>query len=75
VKPGDFAEISVPFIAPTTPGNYGSFWKMYNSSGYVFGDPFNISIIVGEPTPTGNAPTATIEPAITGTATVGWGTP
>ena len=75
VKPGDFAEISVPFIAPTTPGNYGSFWKMYNSSGYVFGDPFNISIIVGEPTPTGNAPTATITPAIPGTVSAGWGTP
>ncbi len=72
VKPGDFAEISVPFTAPTAPGNYGSYWKMYNSSGFVFGDVFSINIIVGEPTATGKAPTATLTatPAPTKTGTI-----
>ena len=82
VKPGDFADISVPFTAPASPGKYSSFWKMYNSSGFVFGDVFNIDITVGEPTATGKPPTATLTatptPTITGTvvvtATFDWGT-
>lgn len=71
VKPGEFYEVSVPFTAPTSPGSYSSYWKLYNSSGFVFGDAFSINIVVGEPTATGNAPTltitATLTPIITGT--------
>ena len=82
VKPGEFADISVPFTAPALPGNYGSYWKLYNSSGFVFGDAFSISISVGDPTPTGKAPTATFTPTptttlaagISATPTVIWGT-
>lgn len=82
VKPGESVDISVPFTAPTAPGSYGSYWKLYNSSGFVFGDAFSVNITVGEPTATGKAPTVTLTatntPNTTGTvaatATTDWGT-
>ncbi len=84
VKPGELADVSVPFTAPMETGSFGSYWKMYNSSGFVFGDAFSINITVGEPTATGKAPTATLTPTktptitgtavVTGTATSAWGT-
>lgn len=84
VKPGELADVSVPFTAPMEKGSFGSYWKMYNSSGLVFGDAFSVNITVGEPTATGKAPTATLTPTktptitgtavVTGTATSEWGT-
>lgn len=84
VKPGEFADVSVPFTAPMQTGNFGSYWIMYNSSGFVFGEYFSINITVGQPTATPKPPTATPTPTatsiITGTVVVtattpsGWGT-
>lgn len=59
VRPGEYADVSVPFTAPKTKGNYSSYWKMYNASGYVFGDVFNIYIVVADATPTNVTPTLT----------------
>lgn len=68
VKPGEYADLSVPFTAPASPGSYSSYWKLYNASGFVFGDAFSVKISVGEPTATGKAPTATLTPTVTGTS-------
>lgn len=81
VKPGEFADISVPFTAPSAPGNYSSYWKLYNSSGFVFGDAFSVNISVGEPAATSQPPTATTTATLAATnsgtaaatATVEWG--
>lgn len=58
VPPGEYADVSVLFTAPATAGNYSSYWKLYNSSGYIFGDAVSVSIQVGSPTP--ETPTAEI---------------
>src|SRR5688572_614225 len=58
VFPGQEAEIFIPFIAPTIPGHYQSFWKLRNASGTLFGtgdsasDPFLLDILVSGPTVT-----------------------
>lgn len=46
VAPGKFAEISVPFTAPTEKGKYYSLWKMFNPAGQQFGEYATINIIV-----------------------------
>lgn len=68
VLPGEYADVSALFTAPATAGNYSSYWKLYNSSGYVFGDAVSVSIQVGNPTATAVPPTATTAPP-TATAT------
>ena len=68
VRPGDYADVSVPFTAPMTKGNFSSYWKMYNASGYVFGDVMNIFIVVSDLTPTAGTATPTI--TITATPSV-----
>ena len=37
VEPGQEVEVSVNFIAPTTPGAYTGYWQMVNSKGIPFG--------------------------------------
>ena len=63
--------ISVDFTAPQTNGSYISYWKMYNASGYVFGDAMNVQFSVGTPSPTtaGATATATVTETPTITAT------
>lgn len=68
VPPGEFAEISVLFTAPTNPGTYSSYWKLLSANGYYFGDPVSINITVGIPSPTVPPPTATTTPTKTTTA-------
>lgn len=67
VKPGDPLEISISFTAPTTAGDYVSWWKLQNDKGEFFGTAFSVAIkVVGAPAATG---TATATPTETPTAT------
>ena len=65
VAPGEYADVSVPFTAPVTPGVYSSYWKLLSSNGYYFGDVVSITIKVGNPTPTIPGLTATPAPSAT----------
>ncbi|HOM66593.1 MAG TPA: NBR1-Ig-like domain-containing protein [Brevefilum fermentans] len=47
VSPETSLALTVNMVAPSTPGNKISYWKMYNASGDAFYD-FNITITVGE---------------------------
>ncbi len=38
VEPGQEVDVSVNFIAPTTPGTYTGYWQMVNSKGIPFGN-------------------------------------
>ena len=46
VKPGDYVEISLEFTAPSTPGKYISYWRLFSDSRKYFGDACTISIVV-----------------------------
>lgn len=46
VSPGSEVEVSVQFKAPSTPGEYVSYWRMQNALGYPFGEFFYVKIIV-----------------------------
>ena len=62
VKPGESIEISISFTAPTTGGDYVSWWKLQNDKGEFFGTPFSVAIKVVGAAATG---TATSEPTVT----------
>lgn len=65
VAPGEAIQITVPFVAPTVNGSYVSWWQMYSSTGYFFGDQVSVVFNVGNETAT---PTSgTPAPATTGT--------
>jgi hypothetical protein len=65
VAPGEVIQITVPFVAPTVNGSYVSWWQMYSSTGYFFGDQVSVVFNVGSETAT---PTSgTPSPATTGT--------
>jgi len=59
VPPGEFVDVSVLFTAPTQAGTYSSYWKLLSSSGFYFGDPVSVNIVVGVPTSTVPPLTAT----------------
>ena len=59
VAPGEQVEVSVTFKSPDANGVYSSYWKMYNASGYIFGEPLSMFITVGNSTIT---PTAASTP-------------
>ncbi len=63
VNPGATTDIIVKFVAPTTPGEYTSWWKLQNDQGVFFGTPFSVVIKV-----VGTADTATVTPDLTQTA-------
>ncbi len=44
VQPGQAIDISVPFIAPITPGEYQSTWLMQDEAGNFFGMGLNADI-------------------------------
>lgn len=46
VKPGETIDLLIEFVAPTTPGEYTSWWKLQNDQGVFFGTPFSIVIKV-----------------------------
>jgi len=51
VKPGETIDIIVEFVAPTSPGEYISWWKLQNDKGVFFGTPFSVAIkVVGAAT-------------------------
>ncbi len=66
VKPGETLDISITFTAPSTAGDYVSWWKLQNDSSVFFGTPFSVAIKV-----VGTSPTidATATAAAAGTAT------
>ncbi len=52
IQAGQTFNLSVNFIAPTTPGTYVSRWKIQSGAGVQFGETFYVKIIVpGAPTP------------------------
>lgn len=63
VNPGETIDITVEFVAPTTGGDYVSWWKLQNDASVFFGTPFSVAIkVVG-------ATAATATPTETPTAT------
>jgi hypothetical protein len=61
VAPGASIQITVPFVAPAINGSYVSWWQMYSSTGYFFGDQVSVVFNVGNETatPTSLTPVAT----------------
>ncbi len=76
VPPGGTVDISVPMIAPTTPGFYQSNWKLRNTSGVLFGIGGNaafwvrIEVVSPTATPTATATATVIPPTFTPTPVV-----
>ena len=73
VKPGESVDITVRFTAPSTAGDYASWWKIQNDGGvWLTGSSFSVVIkVVGAA-----AATATVTDTIEPTATLGTpGTP
>jgi len=62
VAPGEQIEVSVTFKSPDTNGVHSSYWKMYNASGYIFGEPLSMFITVGN---------STVTPTVASTVTPG----
>ena len=63
VAPGEQIEVSVTFKSPDANGVYSSYWKMYNASGYIFGEVLSMIITVGNSTVTPTvAPTVATTP-------------
>lgn len=67
VKPGETYDLTVEFVAPATPGDYVSWWKLQNDSSVFFGTPFSVAIKVVGAGPTVDV-TATAAAAETATA-------
>jgi hypothetical protein len=76
---GATVDVSVPMVAPETPGSYEGDWRMQSDAGKAFGSTVWVSIdvpppVTGTPAPTGTlsatltvAPTKTHTPTPTGT--------
>lgn len=60
---GGTVDISVPMVAPSTPGTYKSNWRMVSDDGQAFGSTLWASIVV--PSPVTNTPVATSTPTPT----------
>lgn len=70
VSAGQQAQLSVDLTAPTTPGDYTSWWKLQNDKGEYFGNGYYVQITVSGATATATAPTNTPEtPTATATNT------
>ncbi len=68
VTPGSLYDVSVNFVAPSTPGTYKSSWRMKNATGQLFGSSPFVQIVVASPTATFTntaAATATFTPTAT----------
>jgi hypothetical protein len=61
VAPGETYDMSVPMVAPTTPGSYGGVWQMVNGEGVPFGTRLWVQIVVPE---TVQPPTEPVAPSI-----------
>jgi hypothetical protein len=60
---GGTVDISVPMVAPATPGTYKSNWRLLSNEGQAFGSTVWASIVV--PSPVTNTPVATSTPTPT----------
>ena len=49
VRPDLTLEVAVVFTAPTTPGTYYSYWRLYNPNREPFGESLSMKIVVGNP--------------------------
>ena len=72
VAPGELAQITVKFTAPSTNGLYTGWWTLNSASGYPFGEQLSVVFYVGTETatPTSNAPTGSATPSPTATTPV-----
>lgn len=70
VAPGETAQITLKFVAPTALGSYTGWWTLYNASGYPFGDPMSVVFTVGNETATPTSSTPSATPTITPTVTL-----
>jgi hypothetical protein len=61
VAPGETYDMSVPMVAPTTPGSYGGVWQMLNGDGVPFGTRVWVQIVVPGPV---EPPTEPVAPSI-----------
>lgn len=72
VAPGETAQITVKFVAPTALGSYTGWWTLYNASGYPFGEQLSVVFTVGNETatPTSSTPsvTETVTPTVSTTS-------
>jgi hypothetical protein len=57
VPPDSNVDISVPFVAPSTPGTYRSTWQLQAPDGLRFGTQIYVQIVVPEPVTETPAPT------------------
>lgn len=63
VAPGEVVDVSVDMVAPLTPGEYTSYWKLRDANGHTFGlgsdaaDPVWVKIDVVDQQPTAGAQT------------------
>ncbi|HCS40616.1 MAG TPA: hypothetical protein DIW44_13665 [Anaerolineaceae bacterium] len=73
VAPGEAIQITVPFVAPSVNGSYVSWWQLYSSTGYFFGDQVSVVFNVGNETATPTSGTAA--PTSTGTPATATPTP
>jgi len=73
VNPGEETELSVAMIAPSTPGNIRSTWRMSTATGTFFGDEVYVLITVGgsgaSATPGTSTPATSTSTTVAGTAT------
>ncbi len=56
--PNGSTDVSVPMVAPATPGTYSGMWQMVNANGQPFGQKYTVVIQVPPPPPP-QAPTPT----------------
>lgn len=61
VKAGETVDLIVDAVAPSTPGTYKTWWKLYDPQGVAIGD-MDLSIVVVKPGTTPTPPTATPKP-------------
>ena len=59
VKPGETIDLIVEFVAPSTAGDYVSWWKLQNDAGVFFGTPFSVAVKVVGAATTPATPTET----------------
>jgi hypothetical protein len=64
------ADLSVPMIAPTTPGTFTGYWRMRTPTGVYFGPGLNVTISIPAPTPAACSGVPVISSFIASPATI-----
>jgi hypothetical protein len=68
VYPGEYIEVTVDLIAPSSPGEYSGYWQLLNANGDLFGKKPSVDIIVVDKITT--TPTRTLTRTTTPSPTV-----